>query len=382
MSRGRVLVAMSGGVDSCAAAYLLLQQGYECIGATMRLAPNEDDRPGERTCCSADDVADARAACWALGIRHHVFDYTRQFEQSVIKPFVARYLAGGTPNPCVACNRHLKFGALLDRALELGCDYLATGHYARVERLAAGHGRATPRYRLLAAADASKDQSYFLSGLTQEQLSHVLFPLGGLIKETQVRPLAGKAGLEVAHKKDSEGVCFVPGGDHLRFIKEYAKVAVPAGDVLDTSGNVIGRHQGALRYTIGQRKGLGVASTRPLYVCETDVVANTVTLGDTADLMRGSLVANDWNWACGGVETAFDVARQASGGEAATGSFRARAKVRYRQPAQACTATPLADGGVRLDFDEPQRAIACGQVAVLYCNEEVLGGGVIESTSR
>lgn len=256
MSKGRVLVAMSGGVDSSVAAYLLMQEGFECIGATMRLAPNEDDHPGEKTCCSVDDIADAKEACWALDIRHHVFDYTAQFDRDVIKPFVADYQAGRTPNPCVNCNRHLKFGALLDRALELGCDHIATGHYARLVHDKAG-------YHILQGIDKTKDQSYFLFGLTQERLAHVLFPLGSYIKATQVRKIAEEAGLTVASKKDSDGICFVPEGDHAAFIEGYTGEQLVPGDILNTAGKVLGQHTGTLRYTLGQRKGLGVAADRP-----------------------------------------------------------------------------------------------------------------------
>lgn len=357
MSRGRVLVAMSGGVDSSVVANLLTSQGYECIGATMRLATNEDDRPGERTCCSTDDIADARQACWDAGIRHHVFDYTREFEKDVIDPFVAAYEAGLTPNPCVACNRHLKFGALLDRALELGCDHLATGHYARVTHDERG-------YHLLKGVDGAKDQSYFLFGLTQERLAHVMFPLGEMHKATEVRALAERLGLSSAHKRDSEGICFVPGGDHLRFIEERSGHTAPAGDILDTDGNVIGRHEGALRYTLGQRKGLGVAAAHPIYVCAIDTRANTVTLGDSDRLMADTLVAAGWNWVSG---------------QAPAGPIHAAAKVRYHQPDQPCVATSLPDGRIRLEFADPQRAITPGQAAVLYDGDEVLGGGTIES---
>ncbi len=354
--RGRVLVAMSGGVDSSVVAHLLVDAGYECVGATMRLATNEDDRPGERTCCSTDDVADARSACWDAGIRHHTFDYTREFAHDVIDPFVAAYEAGLTPNPCVDCNRHLKFGALLDRALELGCDYLATGHYARVTHDERG-------WHLLKGVDPAKDQSYFLFGLTQEKLPHVLFPLGEMRKDPEVRELAERMGVAAAHKKDSEGICFVPDGDHLRFIEERTGRMAPEGDVLDTERNVIGRHQGALRYTLGQRKGLGVACARPVYVCAIDTAANTVTLGDEDRLMASSLTATDWNWVSG---------------TAPAGPVRGGAKVRYHQPDQACRATQLPDGRVQVEFDTPQRAITPGQAVVLYQDDELLGGGTIE----
>lgn len=355
MGRGRVLVAMSGGVDSSVVANLLVEQGYDCLGATMRLASNEDDRPGERTCCSTDDVADARQACWDAGIRHYTFDYTNQFSREVIDPFVAGYEVGLTPNPCVACNRHLKFGALLDRALELGCDHLATGHYARVTHDARG-------YHLLKGVDAAKDQSYFLFGLTQQRLAHVMFPLGGLHKAPEVRDLAERMGLSSAHKKDSEGICFVPGGDHLHFIEERTGRAARPGDVLDAQGNVIGTHAGALRYTLGQRKGLGVACTHPVYVVGIDTTANTVTLGEQEQLLSSELVAGDWNWVAGQVPAA---------------PLRAAAKVRYHQPDQPCLVTPLADGRVRVEFETPQRAITPGQAVVVYEGDECLGGGTI-----
>lgn len=358
MSKDRVLVAMSGGVDSSVAAYLLQQEGFECLGATMRLASNEDDHPGEKTCCSVDDIADAKDACWALGIRHHVFDYTAQFDHDVIQPFVAAYQEGRTPNPCINCNRYLKFGALLDRARELGCDYLATGHYAQVKQ--DEHGC----YHLYKGLDETKDQSYFLFGLTQERLAHVIFPLGGYIKATQVRQLAERAELEVASKKDSEGICFVPEGDHAAFIEEYTGEPLEPGEVITTEGKVLGTHTGTARYTLGQRKGLGIAADRPLFVCDINTSNNTITLGDPPDLMKSELIAGEANWIAGA---------------APTGPFRACAKVRYHQRNQACTVEALGEGRFKVVFDEPQRAPVPGQAVVIYQGGEVLGGGIIES---
>lgn len=364
--RGRVLVAMSGGVDSSVAVHLLQEAGWRCVGATMRLF--DDGTPGlggGRPCGNARDIADARAVAERLGIEHHVLDFRGDFERDVIEDFVSAYERGATPNPCAVCNRRIKFGALLRAARGLGCDRLATGHYARVRRRA---GESGPVFELAAAADATKDQSYFLYGLTQEVLAHVLFPLGDLTKEGDVRRIASGLGLEVAGKRDSQGICFVPGNDFASFIERRRGEALPAGDILDTAGRVLGRHRGALRYTIGQRKGLGVAAARPLYVCATDTRANTVTLGGEEDLMAGALEAVDWVWSA---------PADAMEGLLAAGPVRVAAKIRYHQPDQAARISRADAETMRVDFDEPQRAIAPGQAVVAYRDGVVLGGGTV-----
>ena len=353
----KALIGMSGGVDSSVAALLMLEAGYECIGATMRLYGGQaSPAEGSKTCCSLDDVEDARSVAHRLGIKHYVFNFTEEFQQQVMDQFVAVYQAGGTPNPCIDCNRYLKFGKLLQRARELSCDVLVSGHYAKVQQ-----DPATGRYLLMRAADRAKDQTYFLACLSQQQLSRIRFPLGDLTK-AQVRELAEKHGFLNARKHDSQDICFVPGGDYTAFLTAYTGKELEPGDFLNTQGQVVGRHRGAVCYTIGQRKGLGLAMGEPVYVCAKDMAAKTVTVGPNQALFSRELWAKDW------VFFPF---------EQLTEPLAVTAKIRHSQFDRKATVYPEADGLARVVFDEPQRAISPGQAVVLYQGEMVIGGGTI-----
>ena len=353
----KALNGMSGGVDSSVAALLMLEAGCECIGATMRLYGGQAVSPeGGKTCCSLDDVEDARAVAQRLGIWHYVFNFTDEFQRQVMDKFVDTYYQGGTPNPCIDCNRYLKFGKLLQRAQELGCDWVVSGHYARVERDAA-----TGRYLLKRAADRAKDQTYFLACLTQEQLSRTQFPLGALTKE-QVRRIAEEHGFVNARKHDSQDICFVPGGDYTVFLREYTGKASEPGDFINLQGEVVGRHRGTVCYTIGQRKGLGLSMGEPVYVCGKDMAAGTVTVGPNEALFSRELVAKDW------VFFPF---------EKLTEPLSVTAKIRHSQFDQPATVYPEDGGLARVVFDEPQRAISPGQAVVLYQGDTVIGGGTI-----
>jgi len=343
----RVLVAMSGGVDSSVAVHVLLEQGFECVGATMLLHGSSAG--------SEQDVADARAAARRLGIEHRVYDLTAEFDRLVVAPFVRSYEQGRTPSPCVGCNRDLKFGALWECARELGCDRVATGHYARVERVGA-------RHVLQRAADPGKDQSYMLCLLSQEQLGRAVFPLGGM-RKAQVRELAERLGLGNAHKGDSQDICFVPGGDYFAFLEAYRGKAFEPGDIVTRDGRVVGRHRGAACCTIGQRKGLGVALREPVYVCGKDMATNTVVLGPVESLLATSCLVDEWNWIA----------------EPAGEPLRAAVKTHYRHREQPATLVPLDAGRVRVEFDEPQRAMTPGQFAVAYVGDRVVGGGAIDA---
>ncbi len=355
MEQKKALIAMSGGVDSSVAAHLTMQLGYDCMGATMRLYAGQTAE-SESTCCSLDDVEDARSVAYRLGIPFYVFNFTRDFKSHVMDAFVCAYEQGLTPNPCIECNRHLKFDRFLRRALELGCEKIVTGHYAQILL-----DENTGRYHLVKAADSAKDQTYFLYAMTQEQLSRTLFPLGALTKE-QVRAIAQEQGFVNAKKRDSQDICFVPDGDYLSFMQHYTGKEYPAGDYLDLNGNVVGKHKGAVSYTLGQRKGLGIALGAPVYVCGKDMDANTVTVGPNEALFHHSLRATDWNWM-----TVPELAQP----------LRVCAKARSRMTEQPATVYPEADGTARVEFDQPQRAITPGQAVVLYDGDRVIGGGTI-----
>ena len=350
MDKKKALIGMSGGVDSSVAAFLTQQNGYNCIGATMRLYDKS------AACGAADDAADARAVADKLKIPHHILSFQDRFEETVIRYFISCYEQGLTPNPCIQCNRYLKFGHMLSAARDLGCDYVVSGHYARIRQ-----DENTGRYLLYKAADRAKDQTYFLASLNQEQLKHILFPLGELTKE-QVRKIAEAEGFVNARKRDSQDICFVPDGDYVSFMEGYTGQKYPEGDYLDLDGKVIGRHRGAVCYTLGQRKGLGIALGAPAYVCKKDMAANTVTLGPHEALFSKTLRAKDWNWYPFGTLTE---------------PLEVTAKTRHSQHEQAATVYPEEKGFARVEFHTPQRAVTPGQAVVLYQGDLVIGGGTI-----
>lgn len=353
----RVIVGMSGGVDSCVAAALLHEQGYEVIGVTMRLWTLEhpDAAPGRQHCCSAEDANDAREVCGVLGIPYYVQNFEQEFNTRVVDYFVDEYRRGRTPNPCLACNEHVKFRSLLRRALTLDADYLATGHYAR-------RVEANGSYRLLRAVDGGKDQSYVLYTLAQSELERVLFPLGEYTK-AEVRAIARRLQLPVADKPDSEEICFVPDNNYRNFVRE--RVTPEAGEIVDTTGRVLGRHEGIVDYTVGQRRGLGAYGDRR-YVIDLKVADNRVVIGSEDDLLCSTLLAEQVHYVSGRAPesgTSVDV------------------KIRYKAQPSRATLHPLQEG-VELRFERPQRAITPGQAAVFYDGEIVLGGGIIERVSR
>lgn len=352
----KVMIGMSGGVDSSVAAFLLQKESLEVIGATMKLYNNEDiDFVSEKTCCSLDDVLDAKSVCARLGIRHYTLNMTDDFKKEVIERFISAYQNGFTPNPCIDCNRYMKFSKMLHKAQELNIDYVATGHYARIEKQG-------DRYILKKAVDLSKDQSYVLYSLTQEQLKVTKFPLGNYTKQ-QVREIAEENGFVNARKHESQDICFVPDGDYSKFIEYYTGKTYPCGDFVDMNGKRLGEHKGIIRYTIGQRRGLGLALPASMYVVEKDVDNNKVILGFNDDLFKKEVnVKNISFTACDGLDK----------------PERLCAKIRYNQKEQPATVTQTDENHFTIVFDEPQRAITKGQATVLYDGDTVVGGGTIE----
>ncbi len=355
----KVMVAMSGGVDSSVAAVLLRDQGYDICGATLKLFGNEDIETScrTRTCCSLEDVEDARRVCYKLGIEHFVFNFGETFKKEVMEKFAHSYKMGYTPNPCIDCNRFIKFSKLIQRAILMEKDYIATGHYAQIE-----FDKASNRYLLKKAVDLSKDQSYVLYVLSQHDLSKTLLPLGGMHK-TQVRELAEQRDLINARKPDSQDICFVKDGDYAGFLENVMGIESPKGNFVDTNGKIIGKHKGIIHYTVGQRKGLGITFGKPTYVINKSEKTNIVTIGDEEDLYSSRLLANDVNLIA--VEKLM-------------APMKAMVKTRYSQKETLATLHPVAKDEILVEFDNKQRAITPGQAVVFYDGDIVIGGGTIK----
>lgn len=353
----KALVAMSGGVDSSVAAYLTKEMGYNATGITLKLFDNEDiGETKEKTCCSLDDIDDARNVCRKIGIPYYVYNFKDSFKENVIDRFIRAYENGTTPNPCIDCNRYIKFEKLIRRAEELEFDKVVTGHYSIIE-----YDNGADRFLLKKSADLSKDQSYVLYSLTQKQLSKTLLPLGNLTK-SYVREIAESLNLINAKKHDSQDICFVPDGDYAKFIEQYTGRTYPNGNFVDENGNILGEHKGIIRYTVGQRKGLGLALPCPMYVKEKNLEENKVILCENHRLFSKELYATDINLiSCDRIDK----------------PMRVKARVRYNQPEQPATVEQTDNNTIHITFDEPQRAISKGQAVVLYDGEYVIGGGTI-----
>ena len=359
----KALIAMSGGVDSSVSAALMIRAGHECVGVNMKLHNGTiEDDIGSKTCCSLRDAEDARSVCLRLGMKFHVFNFTEDFGREVIDRFVCAYECGATPNPCIDCNKYMKFSKLHDRAKLLGCDIIVTGHYARIE-----WSEERGRWLLKKAKNQQKDQSYVLYFLTQEQLAHTRFPLGEFSSKDEIRAIAAEYGFVTAKKQDSQDICFVPDGDYVKFLEAYTGNSYPSGEFVNTAGVVIGTHNGAIRYTIGQRRGLGQGFNGRAYVLSKDMEKNRVVLGSNAELFSSRLIADTFNW------SAIDTP---------AAPIRCKAKHRYQAKETPCTAAALPGGRVEIVFDEPVRALTVGQAVVLYDGDIVVGGGVIREVEK
>ncbi|SFG40462.1 tRNA 2-thiouridine(34) synthase MnmA [Oribacterium sp. WCC10] len=363
MSEKKALIAMSGGVDSSVAAALMCEAGFDCIGVTMKLYDRDSSANcRDNTCCTLEDTEDARQVADSLDMPYYVFNFTEDFDRQVIERFVKTYQAGGTPNPCIECNRYMKHEKLYHKAKDLNCDFIVTGHYARIEQ-----DPGTGRWLLKKSRNISKDQSYVLYFMNQEQLAHTKFPLGDFASKDEVRAEAEKHGFINAHKHDSQDICFVD-GDYGDFIEDYTGETFEPGNFVDTEGNVLGQHKGIIRYTVGQRKGLGLALKQPMYVCDKDMEKNEVILTVGPELYSKALIAEDFNW------IPFDTPKE---------PVKVTVKTRYKAKEVPATAEVLRDkngiatGQVKITFDTPERAVAIGQAVVLYDGDVVVGGGTI-----